>query len=102
MVSAPLATYTGWNLRARFFGEGAMHEFSGSTIEFPETKEIAESTGDPRKSVLDRYGDEFGYLKAIESAAKQLVREKWILEEDLPRVMQLADRWCFERHDIRL
>jgi hypothetical protein len=102
MVSAPLATYTGWNLRARFFGEGAMHEFSGSTIEFPETKEIAESTGDPRKSVLDRYGDEFGYLKAIESAAKQLVREQWILEEDLPRILQLADRWCFERHDIRL
>ena len=102
MVSAPLATYTGWNLRARFFGEGAMHEFSGSTIEFPETKEIAESTGDPRESVLDRYGDEFGYLKAIESAAKQLVREKWILEEDLPRVLQLANRWCFERHDIRL
>ena len=102
MVSAPLATYTGWNLRARFFGEGAMHEFSGSTIEFPETKEIAESTGDPRKSVLDRYGDEFGYLKAIESAAKQLIREQWILEEDLPRVLELADRWCFERHDIRL
>ena len=102
MVSAPLATYTGWNLRARFFGEGAMHEFSGSTIEFPETKEIAESTGDPRKSVLDRYGDEFGYLKAIESAAKQLIREQWMLEEDLPRVLELADRWCFERHDIRL
>ena len=102
MVAAPLATYTGWNLRVRFFGEGAMHEFSGSTIDFPETNEIAEATGDPRKSVLDRYGDELGYLKAIESAAKKLVKEKWILEEDLSRAIQLAKRWCFERHDIRL
>ena len=32
MVEAPLATYTGWNLRARGFGEGAKYKFSDSTI----------------------------------------------------------------------
>ena len=32
MVEAPLGTCTGWNLRAREFGHGATHEFTGSYI----------------------------------------------------------------------
>ena len=39
MVQAPLGTYTGWNLRARGFGYGAMHEFTGSYMPFPESEE---------------------------------------------------------------
>jgi hypothetical protein len=51
MVEAPLATYTGWNLRARGFGKGAMHEFSGSTIPLPDSPEERAATGDPRRSI---------------------------------------------------
>ena len=32
MVQAPLATYTGWNIRTRGHGEGATHEFTLSLI----------------------------------------------------------------------
>lgn len=35
MVGAPLGTYTGWNIRDRGFGHGAMHEFTGSYIPSP-------------------------------------------------------------------
>ena len=55
MVEAPLATYTGWNLRARGFGQGAMHEFTGSTIPLPDSPEERAATGDPRRSILERY-----------------------------------------------
>src|SRR6516225_8566411 len=45
MVAAPLGTYCGWNLRARGFGHGAMHEFSGSYLPLPETPEERRATG---------------------------------------------------------
>jgi len=50
MVLAPLATFTGWNLRAR--GQGAKYQFSGSIIPFPETQEERQVTADPRASIL--------------------------------------------------
>jgi hypothetical protein len=102
MVITPLATYTGWNLRDRFFGEGAMHEFSGSTIDFPETDENRYATGDPRPSIMERYIDEAGYLKAVERAAQILIKGRWVLEEDLFRTLELSKNWCSSRHDIRL
>ena len=73
MVEAPLGTCTGWNLRARGFGHGAMHEFTGSYIPFPDTDSEAAMTGDPRASVLARYRDADGYQRAIEAAARRLV-----------------------------
>src|SRR5262249_13870100 len=75
MVAAPLATYTGWNLRARGFGHGAMHEFTGSTIPFPETAEERTATGDPRLSILERYPSRAAYESALARAAEQLVQE---------------------------
>ena len=56
MVAAPLATYTGWNVRSRGFGHGAMHGFDGATIAFPETVDEVAATGDPRRPILERYG----------------------------------------------
>ncbi len=102
MVQAPLATYTGWNLRARPFGEGAMHEFSGSTVPLPETDAVRRATGDPRASIQARYGDAGGYIRAIETAARALIKDGLMLEEDLERATALAQNWCAPRHDVRL
>ena len=102
MVQAPLGTYTGWNLRIRGFGTGAMHLFTGSYIPFPETTEEQMATGDPRCSILERYGDAAGYLKAIEKAARQLVAEGFMLEEDVERVVAAAADLGRPLHDIRL
>lgn len=102
MVTAPLATYLGWNLRAWPYGVGAMHEFSGSTVPLPETETARIATGDPRRSIEARYGDADGYVAAIEAAAQALAAEGLMLEEDIPRAVALARNWCAPRHDIRL
>jgi hypothetical protein len=102
MVEAPLATYTGWNLRSRGFGHGAMHEFTGSTIPFPDTPEERTATGDPRRSVAERYADRDAYIAAIRAAAEQLVADRLMLEEDIARVTDAAADWGAPRHDVRL
>ena len=102
MVAAPLGTYTGWNLRSRGFGHGAMHEFTGSYIPLPDTDSERAATGDPRASVLSRYRDADGYVEAIEAAARQLVDERLMLDEDVERVVARARDWGRPLHDVRL
>jgi Alpha/beta hydrolase domain len=102
MVAAPLGTYCGWNLRARGFGPGAMHEFSGSYIPLPEVLEERRATGDPRRSVLERYPDAAAYVRAITAAARQLVEQGLMLEEDVERAAAAAADWGRPRHDVRL
>ena len=101
MVAAPLATYTGWNLRSRGHGEGAMHEFTGSTIPLPETDSARAATADPRLSIEQRYGNEDGYVAAIVQAAQRLVADGLMLEEDIARVEQRARNWSRPLHDVR-
>ncbi|MBM3523169.1 MAG: hypothetical protein FJX57_09440 [Alphaproteobacteria bacterium] len=102
MVQAPLATYTGWNLRARGFGVGAMHQFTGSTIPLPETSEVAAQVRDPRRSIQERYGDRAGYVAAIEAAARRLVAERLMLEEDVRGCIAAAANWHAPRHEVDL
>ena len=75
MVAAPLATYAGWNLRARGFGHGAMHTFVGSTLPFAATEAERRMTGDPRPSIRERYPDRQAYVAAIRAAAERLITE---------------------------
>ncbi|HRD76288.1 MAG TPA: alpha/beta hydrolase domain-containing protein [Hyphomicrobiaceae bacterium] len=102
MVEAPLATYTGWNLRTRGVGHGAMHEFTGSTLPFPGTAEEARATGDPRRSIAERYGTQRGYAEAIVAAARRLVADRLMLEEDVERCAASAANWHAPRHDVGL
>lgn len=102
MVAAPLGTYTGWNLRARGFGHGAMFEFTGSYIPFPESAEERHATGDPRRSLLERYVSSEDYVNAVAAAAGDLVKEGLMLEEDLQRAVAAAADWGRPLHDVRL
>ncbi|BBK30010.1 hypothetical protein EDC65_4742 [Stella humosa] len=102
MVGAPLGTYTGWNIRDRGFGHGAMHEFTGSYIPFPDTEEERDATRDPRPSVLARYGSPAGYAAAIEAAARALVADGLMIEEDIERSVKAAADWGRPLHDVRL
>ena len=102
MVEAPLGTYAGWNVRGRGFGFGAMHQFTGSYIPFPDTDSEAEMTGDPRASVLARYRNAGNYVDAIEAAARRLVGERLMLGEDVARVVARAQDWSRPLHDVRL
>lgn len=101
-VSAPLGTYVGWSMRRREFGNGAMVGTTGSYIPLPETPDEQAATGDPRRSILARYGSAEGYVKAIDAAAQALVEEKFMLPEDRLRALEEARDWGRPRHDTLL
>jgi hypothetical protein len=102
MVAAPLGTYTGWNLRVAGHGGGANHEFTGSYIPFADTAEERVFSGDSRPAVLERYATPEAYVAAIERAARALVAEGLMLEEDVERCRRLARDWGRPRHVVRL
>jgi hypothetical protein len=102
MVAAPLATYTGWNPRARGFGHGAQLRFEGSTILFPETESERAMTGDPRRAILERYPDKQAYCTAIIATVRELVAQGLMLEEDVERCAEAAADWGRPRHPVSL
>jgi hypothetical protein len=82
-ISVPLATYTGWNLRdASIGGESQRVSFEGSYLPFPRDAAEREKSGDPRKSIAERYADRETYLMKFARATEELIQQRWILLED--------------------
>jgi hypothetical protein len=80
-VAVPLATYTGWGLRAgRQANDGC--EGSGQMIPFPGTKADRIAAGDPRLSIEERYPSLAAYASAVTRAVADLVARRLMLEED--------------------
>jgi alpha/beta hydrolase family protein len=90
-VTAPLATYTGWALRAGPQANDGC-ESSGQYIPFPRTKADRLATGDPRPSVEERYPSYGEYRSAVMRAIDDLVKDRFMLCEDaddaLARLLQ--------------
>ncbi len=96
-VAVPLATVTGWNLRhPDTGGPGQTHKTMGSTVPFTFTKLERQDTSDPRPSIEERYASKEDYLDRVEGVARDLVSEGYILDEDVPRVGEMAG----ERYDL--
>ena len=90
-VSVPLATVTGWNLRAPERGAPAeLAEFYGSTFLLPATKEARSNTHDPRPSITERYGSMDEFVKRVSTAADELIRERFVLPQDRDYVIERA------------
>jgi hypothetical protein len=82
-IAVPLATYTGWNLRDPSIGAASQRlGFEGSFFPFPKNAAEREASGDPRKSIAERYAGRDAYLEQFARAADELVRQRWILPED--------------------
>jgi Alpha/beta hydrolase domain len=81
-VRAPLGTNTGWNVRAAGSRAPNLCTLTGSFIPFAETTAERLATGDPRLSLEERYQDHFGFVQAVVRAARRLVRDRFLLEED--------------------
>lgn len=89
----PLATHTGWNLRHPNVGApDQQYSLIGSQVAFARTKADREKAGDPRLSVSERYRSRAEYVTKIESAARALAGQRFLLDADLPRVVALAGR----------
>ena len=82
-ITVPLASYTGWNLRDPSIGAPDQRvSFEGSYLPFPRTAAERRRTGDPRRSIAERYASRADYMERYRSAVDELVRERWILPED--------------------
>ena len=81
-ITVPLATYTGWNLRDPSIGAPDQRvPFEASYLPFPKTAAERKKTGDPRKSIAERYPAAKTICRYT-SAVDDLVKQRWILPED--------------------
>jgi hypothetical protein len=88
---APLATFTGWNPRHPAQGApGDLMSMMGSTHPFPRTRAERLATGDPRRSIEERYPSRGAYLEKVRAAALALVAARHVLAEDLDRLVERA------------
>ena len=88
-LQAPLATYTGWNLRDTSIGAPEQRvSFLGSWIPLAKTPEERKKSGDPRPSIAERYASREEYMSKFEQAAKKLIEQRFLLQEDLPAILE--------------
>ena len=89
-VNVPIATYTGWGLRAgnaadpggpTSIKDGC--DATGQYIPFPITLAQRLATNDPRPSLQERYGTSANYVAKVQAAAQALVDQRFLLEQDI-------------------
>jgi hypothetical protein len=97
LQSAPLGTYTGWNVTTSGLYKGQLCGPSfgaspiGGFIPFAETKAERTASGDPRLSLEERYKDHDGYVRAVKTAADKLVRDGYLLANDAAVMVTQAE-----------
>ncbi len=93
-ISVPLATYTGWALRASApsnpvpIVDGCDH--SGQRIPFLKTLAARLAAGDPRPSLQERYADQATYVNLVTQAARQLQAQRLLVEMDVQAYIAAA------------
>ena len=81
-VTVPLATYTGWALRAGAQANDGC-EGTGQMIPFPKTKADRIASGDPRLSIEERYSSLAAYTSQVTRAVDEMVAKRLMLKEDV-------------------
>ena len=88
-IAVPIATYTGWGLRAGNAADPVPIvdgcDATGQYIPFAATKAQRMATGDPRPSLQERYGNSAGtnvdYVGKVRAAAQALVAQRLLIEQ---------------------
>jgi hypothetical protein len=102
-IVAPLATYTGWNLYNADSGPtDVISHMSGSFIPFSRTRAERERSGDPRVSIEERYESREQYLGLVAEAALDLVDQGYLLDRDVPEIIEAAgSHWDHLMNGVR-
>jgi hypothetical protein len=90
-LRAPLGTTTGWNVRTAAARSTDLCGLSGSYVPFARTAAERATANDPRKSLEERYRNHAGFVEAVESATRQLVKERFLDPEDAQRYVAAAE-----------
>lgn len=93
--AVPLGTYTDWAFRSEQTGAPeTLVAMAGSYIPFAKTRGDREKAHDPRLSVEERYASRAEYVRRVEEAAKKLVQDRYLLQEDVaPIVAAAGQHW---------
>lgn len=94
-IAVPLATHSGWNYRRPEIGApDRLASEIGSYRPLPRTAADRTRTGDSRRAIAERYPSREDYLGRIALAAVALVRDRYLLAEDVPDVIgRAAAHW---------
>jgi Alpha/beta hydrolase domain len=90
LLQAPLGTYTSWNPVASGPLMGNEASLAAGYIPFAMTKAERVASGDPRRSIEERYGSQEGYDCVVRHVATQEVRKGLLLQEDADRLIAQA------------
>ena len=90
-LSAPLATYSGWNTYAAGSYKGQQCALSGSSWPFALTKAIRLAMGDPRASVEERYGTHAGFVCQVTAAANKAVSQRFLRASSVATLVAQAN-----------
>ena len=90
-ITVPVGTHAGWNPRDPITGSpDQIVPMNGLTLWFAPDEATRAARGDPRRSLAERYRDEADYGAAVRRAALHLAAERYLLEEDVKRVVEAA------------
>jgi hypothetical protein len=90
-LAVPVATHTGWNVRARTDGlPDALYPRVGTWLPFALTEAERIERGDPRPSIAKRYRDRDDYQHRVRAAAEDLVARRLLLPADVDESVAAA------------
>ena len=90
-IRVPLGTTMGWNLRAPGHRAPDLCGLTGSFIPFARTKAERLAVGDPRLSLEERFKDHDDFVNAVRAAARQPIRERFLLQVDADGFIAAAE-----------
>ena len=90
-VAVPLGTHTGWNVSTfSLSGLRYLAGLVGSFEPFASTRAEREKSGDPRRSIEERYANREDYLRRVKLAIADLVRDRFMLQDDAGGALERA------------
>jgi hypothetical protein len=96
-ISVPIATYTGWALRATPAGETGGRvlvdgcDASGQRLPFAATLAARQASGDPRPSLAERYSSHADYVAKVTAAAQALQAQRLLVDIDVAKYISTAN-----------
>lgn len=99
-IAVPLATFTGWSMRSPSFSR-TLRRNAGTLWPLSRTAEERAETGDPRKSIQERYGNAADYLSKVAACLLELRDQRFLLDQDLALLLDYAAKQSLLLDDLR-
>ena len=99
--AVPLGTMTGWQFRSERLGAPeTLIVNSGGYIPFAVTRADRAKTGDPRRSIEERYSSRADYMAQVTAVANRLAAERYVLQRDVAVIVEAAGKhWDWRMAD---